>query len=272
MPPGSGDASEDEERVPARSASDSDGSGSVARTARHPPGSPEATATTARTAIRTPIGGGVVQVVHGAKRVDLAAQELQRAAVGLVELMVKPPTAAIEPAADSLESAKLAGGVTYRVLYDRRALAHPAQLEITTRMVALGEQAKVVHVAPAKLVMVDNEVAMLPLTMHEHIVDSALVIRSSELLVSIKRVFDDLWRFAAPFTTAPQSRLGTVQPSEQERWILSLLASGATDDAIGRLMGFSARTAHRRVRELISRLGVETRFQAGMRAVQLGWL
>lgn len=54
--------------------------------------------------------------------------------------------------------------------------------------------------------------------------------------------------------------------------VLSLLAAGATDETIGRLMGASARTAHRRVRELIARLGVQTRFQAGMRAVQLGWL
>lgn len=244
--------------------------GSAARM-RPQPGAPR-TAATARTTIRTLLGsGGVVQVVHGAKRVDLAVQELQRAAVALVELMVKPPPAAIEPM-DSLEVSKLADGVTYRVLYDRLALAHPAQLETTSRLVALGEQAKIVHAAPTRLVMVDNEVAMLPLTLREHIVDSALIVRNSEMLVSVKRIFDDLWRFAAPFTTAPQSRFGTVQPSEQERWILSLLASGATDDAIGRLMGFSARTAHRRVRELISRLGVETRFQAGMRAVQLGWL
>jgi DNA-binding NarL/FixJ family response regulator len=214
---------------------------------------------------------GVLQVVQGAKRVGMAARELQRAAVGLVEVMVKPPYAAIGPQ-DSLEASKLAGGVTYRVLYERSALANPSQLEVTARLVAQGEQARVVHAAPTQLVIVDKEVAMLPLTMREHVIDSALVIRSSEMLVSVKRIFDDLWRFAAPFTMAPRARQAVAQPSEQERWILSLLASGATDDAIGRLMGFSARTAHRRVRELISRLGVETRFQAGMRAVQLGWL
>lgn len=249
MPPGSGDTSEVAQPVPGHA-----GLNSVAATLRTHPGN-----------------GGVLQVVQGAKRVAMASRELQRAAVGLVEVMVKPPPAALG-SLDSLECSKLAGGVTYRVLYDRAALAQPSQLEVTTRLVAMGEQARVVHAAPAQLVIVDNEVAMLPLTVREHIVDSALVIRSSEMLVSMQRVFDDLWRFAAPLTTAARSRLAAVGPSEQERWILSLLASGATDDAIGRLMGFSARTAHRRVRELIARLGVETRFQAGMRAVQLGWL
>lgn len=245
---------------------------SIAHTADEQTVPRQAVAATMGAAIRThTTNGGVLQVVHGARRVRIAAHELQRAAVGQVELMGKPPPAATEPL-DSLERSKLADGVTYRVLYDRSALSDPEQLADTARLVALGEQAKVVHAAPTKLVIVDNEVAMVPLTMREHIVDSALVIRSSEMLVSMERIFDDLWRFAVPFTTALQSQLGAGRPSEQERWILSLLAAGATDDAIGRLMGFSGRTAHRRVRELISRLGVETRFQAGMRAVQLGWL
>ena len=136
----------------------------------------------------------------------------------------------------------------------------------------LGEQARVIHVAPTKMILVDNEVALLPLTTTEQTVESAVVIRSSAMLVAVMRIFEDLWRFAAPFTSDQRVITGDEQPSEEERWILSLLASGATDDTIGRLMGFSARTAHRRVRELIARLGVETRFQAGMQAVKLGWL
>jgi DNA-binding CsgD family transcriptional regulator len=223
-----------------------------------------------RATARTP-NGEAIQIVHGAKRVSMATYELQRTAAELIQTMVKPPYAPIEPL-DALEGLKLAGGVTYQVLYERSALALPAQLEVTSRLVALGEQARVVHAAPARLMIVDNEVAMLPLTVSAHAVDSAVLIRGSELLATAKRIFDDLWRFAAPFSGNQESRCGDILPSEQDRWILSLLASGATDDAIGRLMGFSARTAHRRVRTLIARLGAETRFQAGMRAVQLGWL
>src|SRR5690606_15031171 len=118
-----------------------------------------------------------------------------------------------------------------------------------------------------------NEIALMPLTVSQDTVESAVVVRSSAMLAALGRIFDDMWRFAAPFTAAQDLLSGQeMQPTEEERWILSLLASGATDDTIGRLMGFSARTAHRRVRELIARLGVETRFQAGMQAVKLGWL
>ena len=145
--------------------------------------------------------------------------------------------------------------------------------EIDAKLVAQGEQARVIHVAPTKLIMVDNEIALMPLTVSQDTVESAVVVRSSAMLAALGRIFDDMWRFAAPFTAAQDLLSGQeMQPTEEERWILSLLASGATDDTIGRLMGFSARTAHRRVRELIARLGVETRFQAGMQAVKLGWL
>lgn len=230
---------------------------------------PREPASSAASARPTP-GNGVLQVVQGAKRIGCAAYELQRNATRRVCGVAKPPYAATGTL-DSLESYKLAEGVRYQVLYDRTALARPPQLDITTRLVAQGEQARVLHVAPTKLIMVDDEIALLPLVLSESAVESAIVVRSSAMLAALGRIFDDLWRYAAPFT-AEQDLLGDARPTEEERWILSLLASGATDDTIGRLMGFSPRTAHRRVRELVTRLGVETRFQAGMQAVRLGWL
>ncbi|WP_228717428.1 helix-turn-helix transcriptional regulator [Allosaccharopolyspora coralli] len=231
----------------------------------------ETVASVARAARARGSNGGVLQVVHGSKRVGWAAYELQRSARTLVQGVVKPPYAATD-SLDSVETHKLSEGVDYKVLYDRAALALPPQIDVTSRLVSLGEQARVVHLAPTKLLVVDNEVALLPLVTSENSIDSAVVVRNSAMLAAMVRIFDDLWRFAAPFTGQAATVNGDAQPSEEERWILSLLASGATDDTIGRLMGFSARTAHRRVRELIARLGVETRFQAGMQAVKLGWL
>lgn len=216
-------------------------------------------------------GDGVLQVVRGAKRIGWAAYKIQRNAASTVRAVVKPPYAATD-SLDSLERLKLSEGVDFRVLYDRTALSLSPQLDVTSRLVALGEQARVVHLAPTKMLLVDNEVALLPLTTSDRSVDSAVVVRSSTMLAGITRIFDDLWRCAAPFSATGEHPGADDTPSEEERWILSLLASGATDDAIGRMMGFSARTAHRRVRELVARLGVETRFQAGVQAVKLGWL
>ncbi|SDJ85137.1 DNA-binding response regulator, NarL/FixJ family, contains REC and HTH domains [Actinopolyspora mzabensis] len=213
---------------------------------------------------------GVLRVVHGAERIGNTAHRLQRGASSLVRGVVKPPYAATEPL-DTLERHKLAEGVEYRVLYDRAALARPPQLETTTRLMRRGEQARVVQFAPTKLLVVDDEFGLLPLTGGPEELESAVLVRDSAMLTALIRVFDDLWRPAAPVRESAASAESDV-PTDEERWILSLLASGATDDTIGRLMGFSSRTAHRRVRELVTKLGVETRFQAGVRAVKLGWL
>lgn len=216
-------------------------------------------------------GEGVLQVLHGAERIGSAAYKLQRNAMHRVRGVVKPPYAATE-VLDNLEAHKLGEGVGYQVLYDRSALSRPPQLDLTARMLELGEQARVVHLAPTKLLLVDDEIALLPLTTSTRTVESAVLVRNSAMLAAVTRIFDDLWKFAAPLRMSGELEAESGQPSDEERWILSLLASGATDEAIGRLMGFSSRTAHRRVRELIARLGVETRFQAGVQAVKLGWL
>ncbi|MQA28081.1 MAG: hypothetical protein GEU94_22110 [Micromonosporaceae bacterium] len=121
-----------------------------------------------------------------------------------------------------------------------------------------------------KMMIVDRAIAVVPLQVNERTVESSLVVRESGLLTSLIRVFTDLWHSAVSFGSGSAPADGA--PTSAERRVLALLASGATDEGIGRLMGFSPRTAHRRVRDLAAKLGVETRFQAGVQAVRQGWL
>ena len=48
-----------------------------------------------------------------------------------------------------------------------------------------------------------------------------------------------------------------------------MMAAGLTDDAIGRRLGLSDRSVRRIVSQLMLRLGADSRFQAGVHAVQL---
>jgi DNA-binding NarL/FixJ family response regulator len=50
------------------------------------------------------------------------------------------------------------------------------------------------------------------------------------------------------------------------------LAEGHTDEAIAKRLGVSHRTARRIASDLMDRLGARSRFEAGVRAVQQGWL
>jgi DNA-binding NarL/FixJ family response regulator len=54
------------------------------------------------------------------------------------------------------------------------------------------------------------------------------------------------------------------------RVILEALGSGLTDEAAAKRIGVSLRTYRRRVAELMARLEAGSRFQAGLRAGELG--
>ena len=52
--------------------------------------------------------------------------------------------------------------------------------------------------------------------------------------------------------------------------VLELLAAGGKDESAARTLGLGVRTYRRRVAELMAALGAESRFQAGVRARELG--
>ncbi|MDP9611903.1 MULTISPECIES: LuxR C-terminal-related transcriptional regulator [Streptomyces] len=45
-----------------------------------------------------------------------------------------------------------------------------------------------------------------------------------------------------------------------------------TDSAVARQLGMSDRTVRRVVAQLMERLGAQSRFEAGVRAVERGWI
>lgn len=81
-------------------------------------------------------------------------------------------------------------------------------------------------------------------------------------------LFEAAWETAtdlAAFLDPARPRL-----DEQARQVLYALGSGMTDVTASRELGMSLRTYRRRVAELLVALGADSRFQAGMRAGELG--
>jgi DNA-binding NarL/FixJ family response regulator len=60
--------------------------------------------------------------------------------------------------------------------------------------------------------------------------------------------------------------------STGEKELLLLLAKGLTDEAAAKRLGVSLRTARRQMAALMERLGATSRFEAGLKAAQRGWL
>ncbi|MET8809131.1 helix-turn-helix domain-containing protein [Streptomyces sp. NPDC004546] len=170
-------------------------------------------------------------------------------------------------------------GVAHRVIYDRAAVAWPGRLadDILPSLRA-GEQARVRTELPLKLVICDSRVAIIPISSAPGGQLAAYLVKSSPMLVALEALFEAEWERAVPLPltnrTAAEGSLesGTGEPDQETRSLVSLLAAGLTDAAIARAQGWSERTTQRRIHRLMSQLGVNTRFQAGLTAAQRGWL
>lgn len=211
-------------------------------------------------------GYAAVEVISGIPAGHAALTEMQRAARRELRIIDMPPyqgTAEHYAAQEVLQAARMAEGIVYRVIYSRAACEDPVAAPNLIRMAGRGEQARTLADPPMKLVLADDDLAALPLPAE----DAMLLIRPSALLDALVHVFETLWRLAVPVSVDADSPL-----DERDRLILTLLATGATDDAIARRVGVNRRTVVRRVSALQARLGATTRFQAGLQAGRRGWL
>jgi DNA-binding CsgD family transcriptional regulator len=198
-------------------------------------------------------------------------QLLQRQAVREVLLFDRPPYPTTGGAAVNVESrARMAAGVSYRTIYDRSLLDLPDVFARVLDEVADGEQGRLLADLPFKMAIGDRSMALLPLYNAEDPSDNAvLVVRPSVLLDSLAALFEALWVRGTPVRAASSAR-DDLDPELVE--VVRLLAVGMTDERIARHLHLSDRTVRRKIAAALDALGADTRFQAGMRAQQLGWL
>ncbi|MEW2390436.1 helix-turn-helix transcriptional regulator [Streptomyces venezuelae] len=86
------------------------------------------------------------------------------------------------------------------------------------------------------------------------------------VVTALRTMASRLWERAEPVT--PQD----LHPTETERQILAMLMQGLTDRAISRHLETSDRTVRRTVAQLMERLNAQSRFEAGVRAVERHWI
>jgi DNA-binding NarL/FixJ family response regulator len=89
------------------------------------------------------------------------------------------------------------------------------------------------------------------------------------MVAVLRQFFEHFWATSSDLIMEEGG--GTVSGT-RHREVVRLLASGLTDEAIARKLGLSDRTVRRIVAELMQQVGAESRFQAGVKMVRLGWL
>lgn len=181
--------------------------------------------------------------------------------IDTVNFEVSPTEATINPAPAPV----IERGVRCRGLYDAEYLTRPIGELAIRRCVEAGEQARTMPRLPMKMIMADQELALVALTPSGS--GGALLVRSLVLLAALRQYFEVLWAQATPVVDDDHGPLGA-----KERAVLALMAHGLKDDAIARRLDLSVRTVRRSVSSILEHLNVTTRFAAGAAAQRQGLL
>jgi ATP/maltotriose-dependent transcriptional regulator MalT len=180
------------------------------------------------------------------------------------------PPFATPSEAQWLDECLLLRGRTVRALYSEglRKSHAPARSHSNWQALA-GVEVRIVAAALPGMVVIDRRTAVVPLDTAGRGM-GAVEVRDRGLTEVAGAFVEMAWDRARPFAVASEPIAGDL--SDHERAVLRLLANGLTDDSVAAKLGVSARTVSRTVAALMGRLGVRSRFQAGHRAEQLGWL
>lgn len=130
---------------------------------------------------------------------------------------------------------------------------------------AVGEDIRVLPELPTRLLVIGDSHVVLPEPLGYADMPLA-VIRQRSVVEAVTQWFEMLWERAAVPT------VGTAGRRDLRRFLLQQLAAGEHDEQIARKLGISLRTVRRRVADLLSELGADTRFQAGVEAARRGWI
>ncbi|MET9715241.1 LuxR C-terminal-related transcriptional regulator [Streptomyces rochei] len=163
-------------------------------------------------------------------------------------------------------------GARVRVLHLADVARDPAQAEELRRMAASGAQVRALPWLPVWMAVVDRDLAIVPSdpALGE---SAATLLRGRPLVAGHQALFDQVWAGCAPVPA--DRRAGGPERGgldEREREALVLLAEGLTDEGISRRTGLSVRTVRRTIAGVMSRMGAQSRFQAGVEAARRQWI
>lgn len=217
----------------------------------------------------------LVEVVHGTPNIARLAVRVHEQTQRQLRGFDRPPYSDEPGTSYRVEGSRLAVGVAYRVIYDGAALAIPGRMQADILpSSAAGEQARIRPELPIKLIISDDQLALIPAAVTSRSIDTTFVIHRSPILDALIALFEAEWAKATPIpgTRAVPAPHAVDQPDTETAALLAMLAAGMTDASIARSLSWSMRTTQRRMRQLMSDLGVTSRFQAGVAARDKGWL
>ena len=161
-------------------------------------------------------------------------------------------------------------GVRYRLLLPDHVRGVPVLAMRLGRLALAGAEVRTLPDVPADATVIDEVVAMLPSDRRDGRPGDVAMFRLPSVVNAVAELFERLWPSAVPLTASDVSEGAGL--SERERELLALLSAGCTDESAAARLGISVRTVRRMMSAIMNRLGARSRFQAGLKAADRGWL
>lgn len=201
------------------------------------------------------------------QRLELLSQEVMESVMTFMP--GGPQSAAATASARCNDLPALERGVVMRTVGLDSIRQHEATLDYARWLTDHGGEFRTIRELPPRMVLVDRRCALVPID-PEDTRKGALYLTEPGMVASLVALFERVWETARPLGADrfPDSEGLTAQEKE----LLILIAQGHTDESAAAKLFISPRTARRLMASIMERLGARSRFEAGVRAAQSGWL
>ncbi|MFJ4799283.1 LuxR C-terminal-related transcriptional regulator [Streptomyces murinus] len=159
-------------------------------------------------------------------------------------------------------------GVRMRTLYQHTAQFSPGTRTYVDRLTRLGADVRTLDDRIMRFLVFDRRIAVVAVQDDSN---AAVVVRDPDIVHFTVTAFELVWGRAQTFPTRWDNQELAAIGDELKIRIFRLLSEGLTDQVIAKRMGMSVRTCRRHIAEVMSRLGAESRFQAGYLLGTGGW-
>lgn len=213
---------------------------------------------------------GDVEVLKGranaSRRIEELGLKARETFWGLVPTHIDD---SLHPIEQSPDLPLIERGLKMRTVYLQSMTASRQAMEYAAAMHRLGCEVRATPTLPMRLLILDQEIAIMPMD-PENPTAGALIHRSPAVVAVALALFDSYWSRATELFDPDERDDTPLTPHEAE--VLRLLAGGAKDEQVARLLGISLRTARRITANLSERLDAASRFELGVAAAKRGWV
>jgi sugar-specific transcriptional regulator TrmB/DNA-binding CsgD family transcriptional regulator len=213
---------------------------------------------------------GDVEVVKGranaSRRIEELGLKARETFWGLVPAHIDDSIRTVD---ESPDRPLIERGLKLRTVYLQSMTSSKQVMEYAASVHRLGCEVRVTPTLPMRLLILDQELAIIPMD-PANPTAGAVIHRSPAVLAIALSLFDAYWSRATELFDPDDRDESPLTPHEAE--VLRLLAGGAKDEQVARLLGISLRTARRITATLSERLDAASRFELGVAAAKRGWV